>query len=73
MWQRALGKSDLVTARDTSRERNLDLMTRGDTPLDPRRDLHCIIRGRVTSWLKQQRKLHFPGIAGALSGEQLLE
>lgn len=44
MWQRALGKSGPVTAQDISRDRNPNLMTRGDKQLDPRHNLHCIIR-----------------------------
>lgn len=46
----ALSKRDPVTAQDISRDRNLNLMTRGDKQLDPRHNLHFIIRGRVTSF-----------------------
>lgn len=52
-----MGKSDLVTARDISRDRNPDLMTRGDTPLDPRHGLHCIIGEKGYLLVKTTTKL----------------
>lgn len=56
MWLRVLGKSDPVTAQDISRERNPNLMTRGDKQLDQKHTLHCIIGGKVTSWLQKKGK-----------------
>lgn len=54
MWQRALGKRDPVTAQEISRVRVPNMVTKGDKQLDPRHNLHCIIKGKGYILVKKE-------------------